>query len=109
MSITTGGKLRFDSSVDPTKTVTFTGNNAGVLQLSSPGIFAAAISGFNSTDYIDLLNTNATGFSYSGTTTYGTLTVTGPSGTVASLNFLGNYNNSSFALLSDGSGGTFVV
>ena len=37
------------------------------------------------------------------------LTVSGSSGTVASLNFAGSYTNSDFGFLSDGSGGSYVV
>jgi hypothetical protein len=80
----------------------------GTLNLGSPYDFNASINGFGAGDTIDLLNTTATGFVYSGTASSGQLTLTTGFGSDV-LNFNGNYSNASFSLASDGHGGTSIA
>ena len=84
----------------------------GDLALGNLGGFAAVISGFSTSDAIDLL-----GFGYSGSETRSfTEAASNTSGTLsvvdgaknASLTLLGSYVTSNFALSSDGGAGTFV-
>ena len=63
----------------------------------------ATISGFGTTDTIDLLNITATG-SFAN----GILTLTGPHGGHAALHFAGSYA-SGFTIGSDGHGGTAIT
>jgi hypothetical protein len=79
------------------------------LELGAAGSFAGTIIGFSGSDAIDVLNTAVTGLSYSGTSTSGTLTVSGSGGTIAELKFSGDYTTASFALASDGHGGTDII
>jgi hypothetical protein len=72
--------------------VTFT-DDTGTVQLDKPGSFAATIVGAQVGDVFHLIGTPVTGLSYNN----GVLTVSGSSGTVASLNFTGAYNTSDFA------------
>ena len=73
------------------------------LVLGSPGKMTATISGFGTTDTIDLLNITATG-SFAN----GILTLTGPHGGHAALHFAGSYA-SGFTIGSDGHGGTAIT
>jgi hypothetical protein len=81
----------------------------GTLKLTAPGSFGGTIAGFGNSDVIDLVNKQVTGLSYSGTSTSGVLTVTGSSGTIATLAFTGNYTTASFTAVSDGNGGTDII
>jgi hypothetical protein len=73
------------------------------LALASPGKMIATISGFGTTDMIDLLGITATG-SFAN----GILTLTGPHGGHAALHFAGSYA-SGFTIGSDGRGGTAIT
>ncbi len=63
------------------------------------------LSGFGSHDTIDLQNVVATSLSFAG----GTLTVKNGSTIVASLKLAGTYTTASFALNSDGHGGSAIT
>jgi fibronectin-binding autotransporter adhesin len=78
----------------------------GSLDLTQPRFFTGVIEGFGGSDQIDLVNTPATGFSYSPSHV---LTVQNGSQTVAALRFAGSYTQSDFALGSDGHGGTAIT
>jgi hypothetical protein len=83
--------------------------STGTLALTAPGSFSAGpITGFAGNDVIDLVGTQATGLSYSGSSTTGTLTVSG-GGPIASLSFNGDYTTASFTAVSDGHGGTDII
>jgi autotransporter passenger strand-loop-strand repeat protein len=99
--------------------VTFGGPSATLLldvTFSSPASNGTTISGFQAGDTIDLavflspFNVPGTtlGFTENASNTGGTLTVSDGSH-VASMALLGQYMASSFALSSDGYGGTFVT
>ena len=102
------GYLEFAAAVDSTHSVAFTAKN-GALALGDAGAFAGSISGFSGSDIIDLLSQPITKLAYSGSTTSGVLTVTGSSGTIATLAFTGNYKTSSFTSASDGHGGGDIL
>jgi hypothetical protein len=93
--------------------VTFGGPNATLILDKASG-FTWAMSGFQAGDTIDLgdilFNQQGTtlGFTENAGNTGGTLTVSDGSH-VAALALLGQYTASSFALTSDGHGGTFVT
>jgi hypothetical protein len=72
----------------------------GMVRLDTPAAVAATFVGFGGGDAIDLGGAVATGLAYSTTTRV--LTVTGASGTIAELNFLGSYTQQSFGLNPDG-------
>ena len=108
LHIGAAGVLEFGSGVDSSHVVTFRASS-GTLELGSAASFKGEIAGFSGSDVIDLLGTNATGFSYSGSSTSGSLTLTGSSGTIATLAFTGSHSTSSFSLVSDGHGGTDIV
>ncbi len=98
------GVLEFGGAVDVASTVNFA-DATGTIQLDKPGSFAATVDGAQVGDAIHLVNIAATGLNYAN----GVLTVLDSSGAVAALNFSGSYTNSDFGLVSDGSGGTYVV
>jgi hypothetical protein len=100
-----GGKLEFDAAVDSTHEVDFTTTN-GAMVLGGAAAFTGKVEGFARGNTIDLLGSAATGLAYNTTTDI--LTVSGSSVTVASLHFSGNYTMSTFALASDGHGGTNI-
>jgi hypothetical protein len=108
INIGADGTAQFDASVDSSHTVTFAATT-GTLKLTAPGSFAGTIAGFGSDDVIDLVSKQVTGLSYSGNSTSGVLTVTGSSGTIATLAFSGNYTTASFTAVSDGNGGTDII
>jgi fibronectin-binding autotransporter adhesin len=108
LDIGSQGNLEFGSSVDSSHSVDFTASS-GTLALGDAGAFAGSISGFSGSDVIDLLSQPITGLAYSGSTTSGDLTVTGSSGTIAMLDFTGNYKTSSFTFASDGHGGGDIL
>jgi hypothetical protein len=101
-----GGKLEFDAAVDSTHEVDFTTTN-GTMALGDAEAFTGKVEGFARGDTIDLLGSAATGLAYNTTTDI--LNLSGSSGTVASLHFSGSYIASSFALASDGHGGTNIL
>jgi hypothetical protein len=102
------GTLEFGAAVDSTHSVAFTAKD-GALALGDAGAFAGSISGFSGSDVIDLLSQPITALAYSGSTTSGVLTVTGSSGTIATLAFTGDYKTSSFTSASDGHGGGDIL
>jgi hypothetical protein len=108
LTIGAGGALEFGAGVDSSHDVTF-GAATGALDLAAAGTFDGTIVGFLSNDVIDLTNTAVTGLAYSGNTTSGVLTVSGSSGTIATLAFHGDYSTSSFMTASDGHGGTDIL
>jgi hypothetical protein len=80
----------------------------GALDLNHPLSFFGQIAGFGAGDIIDLTKPSGlseTGYNYAD----GVLTVMDGSATVASLNFVGNYNTTDFALNADGHGGTVIT
>ena len=106
-----GGTAMIAGSMASGQAVTFTGSG-GDLALSNLPAFAAAISGFATGDAIDLGGFAFSGaetraFAEAGSNTSGTLSVIA-GGKTASLTLAGTYGTSSFALSSDGAGGTFV-
>ena len=102
------GTLEFSAAVDNTHTVDFTAAD-GNLALSAPSAFDGSIKGFAGADDIDLLGQAITKLSYSGSSTLGALTVTGSSGTIATLAFNGDYKTTSFTFASDGHGGSDIL
>ncbi|MGI8841233.1 MAG: hypothetical protein ACR2F8_10725, partial [Caulobacteraceae bacterium] len=105
MSVDAGAILEADSSAASTLTATFNGAG-GVLALKTPSKFAATIAGFALGDTIDLLGKAAT----SATLGAGdTLVITNGSKAVATLQLTGNYAGDTFAVASDGHGGTSVT
>jgi FecR protein len=99
-----GGTLEFSAS--STNNVLFSGTSSGMLVLDQSAEFTGHISGFSSNDQIDLSDL---GFSLKSSFTYsaGDLTITDGSKSV-SLLLEGNYSSSSFALSTDGHGGTLI-
>jgi hypothetical protein len=102
------GNLEFGAAVDSSHSVNFAAAG-GTLSLGDAAAFAGTIDNFGSSDAIDLLGQAVTHLAYSGTSSSGTLTVTGLSGTIARLAFSGDYTPSSFAWASDGHGGTNIL
>ena len=107
MDIGANGALEFAAAVDASHSVMFMAGT-GDLELANPAAFGGTIKGFVGSDYIDLLGVAVSAFSYAGTTTAGTLSLTLSSGSAA-LAFAGNYTTASFATLSDGHGGTLLL
>ncbi len=92
-------------------TSTIVVSDGGLLKLDNAAAFGATISGFAGSDHIDLADIAfgaSTTLGYSGTATSGTLTVSDGIHSAA-LHLLGQYSAGSFALLSDGNGGTVVA
>ena len=109
--ITIGNGSTLELATADSGPVSFAGTT-GTLQLDQPASFTGQVSGFAGADGIDL---STVGFS-AGTTlgyapnagnTGGTLTVTAGANSI-SIALLGNYMASSFALSSDGHGGTLI-
>jgi hypothetical protein len=90
------GSLEFSGSATAVK-IGFLSGGGETLLLAKPGAVSGTISGFGTNDSIDLLNTAATGLTYAN----GTLTVTGSTGTLATLDFSGSYVQANFSLQSD--------
>ncbi len=97
--------------------VTFDGPT-GVLKLEDPQTFSGPIFNFTgngnlaSSDQIDLSDIHfgpQTTASYAGDADGGTLTVTDAQHDAASVELVGDYENSTFTLSGDGNGGTLVV
>jgi T5SS/PEP-CTERM-associated repeat protein len=80
----------------------------GTLRLEAPGSFTGGIAGLQKGDKIDLLATPVTKLSYAGTTASGVLTVMNSGATVAALTLLGDYLQSTFGFLSDGTTGNNI-
>jgi hypothetical protein len=90
--------------------VTFA-STTGTLKLDNSASFAGTVAGMAGSDRLDLADINFATIgtpSFSGTSTGGVLTVTDGSHT-ANIALLGNYMAATFAVSSDGHGGTFVV
>ena len=98
------GTLTLDSASSGSQFVQFLSLN-GVLDLAQPNAFGSLINDFGANCKIDLLNTASTSFTFSG----GVLSVENGSTTVASLQFIGPYNPTDFAIGSDGHSGTVVT
>ncbi len=90
----------------------------GVLKLDDPQTFSGPIFNFigngnlASSDQIDLTDIHfgpQTTASYAGNADGGTLTVTDAQHDTASVQLVGDYENSTFTLSNDGNGGTLVV
>jgi hypothetical protein len=79
------------------------------LDLTDPFAFLGSIAGSAGSDTTYLFSTAANGFTYAPGTSGGVLTLTEGTGTVATLNFAGNYTSSSFSLASDGHSGTLIT
>ena len=105
MKIDAGATLEADSDAVSTLTVTFNGAGA-TLALKQVAAFAAKLSGFASGDTIDLLGTTATGASFNGADQ---LVIVNGATTVATLQLSGGYAGATFAVGSDGKGGTDVT
>ena len=104
LNIGAKGDLQFDAAVDSSHSVTFQAST-GSLVLGDAAHFAASIHGFAASDAIDLLGAPVTALGYAS----GILTVSGSSGTLATLAFSGSYTNSSFKFTSDGHAGSLIV
>jgi hypothetical protein len=107
LNIGAQGTLEFHAAVDKTHSVNFAASS-GTLTFTDPRSFAGTIDNFAGNDEIHLLNKAVTALSYSGTGSSGTLTLTGSSGTIASLAFNGDYSTPDFSFQSDGRGGTEI-
>jgi len=91
--------------------VDFNGST-GTLILDHSSAFAGQISGLSGSDQIDLKDIafgTGTTVAYTGTPTGGVLTVSDAQGHTANIALAGDYTDSTFALSSDGSGGTTVI
>ena len=97
--------LEFDSSATSSLTMVFNGGNA-TLDLLNPSSFAAVISGFATSDTIDLLGITATKAALK---SGDALLITDGTTTVATLQLSGSYSGDSFSVKSDGNGGTDIA
>lgn len=105
LAIDAGATLELGFSASSTLTTTFKAAN-GTLALGNPAQFAATISGFDSTDTIQLVGRTAT----QATLQPGDkLVITDSGAAVATLQLAGNYAGDTFNVASDGAGGTFVT
>ena len=84
--------------------VVFAGGSS-TLDLGLPGSITSTISGFGTTNTIDLLGVVGTTASLAGTV----VTVSGSGGSVATLHFTGSYAGHTFTVASDSHGGTNVT
>jgi hypothetical protein len=103
VEISGAGTLSLESGAIATGGVLF-GPEGGKLQLIGTTLPSVTINGFSIGDSIDLNNLSGTAASYAN----GTLTVTGTSGTVATLT-LGTAPDGTIAVTSDGHGGTLLT
>jgi hypothetical protein len=99
-----GGTLLLADGTGTGQNVQFQGVT-GLLELTTPSAFGGFIDDFGAANQIDLVNTAATGFTFTG----GVMSVQDNGATVASLNFVGPYHQSDFVLASDGHGGTMLT
>jgi len=72
--------------------------------LAQPAQFTGTITGFSTSDSIDLLGAVVTGLSYAANV----LTVSGAAGTIAKLHFAGDYSDYGFGHFTDGHGGSLI-
>lgn len=110
-AIIAGGTLEFSSASD--SKVSFSGDQTGTLALDHAQEFSGSISGFTSQDRIDLgdiafSTTTSLNYVANSNNFGGTLTVSNGAGAV-SLALVGHFSTSSFAISSDGHGGTLIV
>lgn len=80
-------------------------DRGGTLAVGQPGQFSAAIAGFATSDQIALPGTVVTGVSFASNV----LKLTGGSGAIGSLTFVGDYSGYGFGVYGDGHGGSVVV
>jgi hypothetical protein len=111
-SATIGTGATLELTTADSASVTFAGST-GTLRLDQPSTFTGTVSGFGAQDAIDLpgiaFDAQTTlGYLPNGNQTGGILTLTNGTHS-ANIAFLGNYMASSFATVSDNSGGTMVV
>ena len=111
-AVTGAGVLQIDSGATlelAAATTAFIGfaGATGTVQLDAPGSVAARIAGFTGSDVINLGGAVASGLSYN--TASKLLTVTGASGTIASLGFSGTYAQANFTLNPAGTDILFVA
>jgi hypothetical protein len=104
LSIGAGATLEANSTVSATLSVAFEGN-AGTLALAKPKMFDATISGFAAADTIDLEGLQADRAKVNGRDM---LEIFEGSARVALLQLSGTYAGATFALGSDGHGGTDI-
>jgi hypothetical protein len=116
-SATIGAGATLDLAAAYSGSVTFEGST-GVLKLGDAQTFSGQIfdltgnGNLSSSDEIDLTDIAfgpQTTASYTGNVNGGTLTVTDAQHDTASIKLVGDYENSTFTLSSDGDGGTLVV
>ncbi|HEY2210610.1 MAG TPA: adhesin, partial [Bradyrhizobium sp.] len=104
------GTLDFESS--STANVAFGSGAAGTLKLGDSFHFKGSISGFDSSDRIDLANvdfsTASIGYRENVAGTGGTLTISDGAQT-AELSLLGHYSADNFSVVTDQAKGTFVT
>ena len=110
-AIIAGGTLEFSGASN--NNVSFSGGNAGVLALDQSQDFTGNISGFGGQDQIDLgdigFTANTTlNYAANSVDTGGILTLSEGTHTTE-LCLVGNYTASSFAISSDGHGGTLLT
>jgi hypothetical protein len=95
LQIDAGATLELGSSTASGEVIGFA-SSTGTVQLDAPGSTAATFKGFTGSDIINLGGAVATGLNYN--TTSKILTVSGASGTIASLKFTGSYTQANFTL-----------
>ena len=105
MTVDANAALKFTSSAASTLAMNFNGADA-TLDLSAPSTFAATIGGFGSSDIIDLLKIKATAATPNASDQ---LVITDGAKTVATLQLTGNYADDTFAVGTDGHGGTDIT
>ena len=110
-AVIAGGVLEFAAASD--NNVSFSGGETGVLALDHSLEFTGHISGFGGSDQIDLGDiaysaATSLNFAADAGNTGGLMTVS-DGGTAANIAMLGSFTASSFALSSDGHGGTLIT
>jgi hypothetical protein len=106
VSLAGGASAEFGSNVASSETIAFVVGSNDLLKLDTPTTVSAAISGFAAGDTIDLAGVVATKATWANNA----LTITENTGAQFVLDVLGNYaSNNSFALASDGLGGTDIT
>ncbi|MBA3810096.1 MAG: hypothetical protein H0X27_00315 [Caulobacteraceae bacterium] len=105
LAVDDGATLEADGSVDGGLTMAFNGGGA-TLALGRPGKFDATIIGFAATDTIDLLATTATRAKLK---SGDRLAIFSGADRIATLQLAGDYSGATFAVASDGAGGTNIT
>ena len=105
MAVDAGATLEVDRSAAASLGMSFNGAGA-TLALGKPSKFAATISGFAPGDTIDLLATQATAATLK---SGDKLVIFNGADKVATLQLAGDYTGASFAVGSDGAGGTNIT